>query len=151
MKTINLTYRIISLTLALLILVSSVGFSLDTHYCKGELKTVSLFSKAKNCHDVKAKSVNKHCNHSSPSYNPETTLKKKDCCQNITYHFLSDFNKKENPENIVVNLKLVKSLFAANSAFFTNHVCSAENQTFTHYKPPLISKNISPLYQIFLL
>lgn len=36
--------------LAFIVLVSSIGLSLDVHYCNEEFKSFSLFGKAKQCH-----------------------------------------------------------------------------------------------------
>jgi len=37
--------RIISLMMAMLILVSSTGFSIDVHYCQGQLKSLVFLEK----------------------------------------------------------------------------------------------------------
>ena len=48
------TYRIVSLVLAMVLFSTTVGISMDFHYCQGELKSVALFSKAKSCHEIAA-------------------------------------------------------------------------------------------------
>ena len=40
------TYRFIAIILAAVLFVTSVGITMDMHYCKGELKSISLFGKA---------------------------------------------------------------------------------------------------------
>ncbi len=72
---VNKTYRITTLTMALLMFFSSVGFSIDFHYCKGEFKSLSLIGKAKSCHEGK-----KVCRHHTKDQN----ISKKDnnCCSN---------------------------------------------------------------------
>lgn len=58
-------------------LFTSVGFSADLHYCKGELKTFSLFGEAKSCHTAK-----KSCPHHANMLVTEKS--EKDCCTNKT-------------------------------------------------------------------
>ncbi|MDF1697839.1 MAG: hypothetical protein P1U56_18470 [Saprospiraceae bacterium] len=46
-------HRITALILAFMMLFSSVGFSVDFHYCKGNLKSFSLIGEASACHQAK--------------------------------------------------------------------------------------------------
>lgn len=86
MYTANRTYRFIAISLAFLIFTSSAGFSVDMHFCQDRLKSISLFGKAKNCHEMAQRAS---CPHHAVQAGPETTcgLEKKGCCQNRTLHF----------------------------------------------------------------
>lgn len=69
------SYRVTALILAFLMFFTSIGYSIDFHYCKGDLKSFSLFGKAASCHTQK-----KSCpNHTNTQLSPE---KEKDCCSN---------------------------------------------------------------------
>lgn len=72
MKT-YITYRIIAMTMAFLMFFTSVGFSMDVHYCKGEFKSFSLIGEASSCHSVK-----KSC----PHHKAMQVAEKGDCCSN---------------------------------------------------------------------
>ena len=76
MSKIN-AYRILSIVMALLIFVSSIGYAVDVHYCKGQLKSYSIFGKASSCHVAK-----KVCPHHANMVT--TTSSKSDCCKNKT-------------------------------------------------------------------
>ena len=52
MKT-KAIHRITALTMAFLMFFTSVGFSVDIHYCKGDLKSFSLIGEASACHQTK--------------------------------------------------------------------------------------------------
>ena len=52
MNSFSSTYRLIALMMAFLMFFTSAGFTMDMHYCGGELKSVSFFGKAKTCHDM---------------------------------------------------------------------------------------------------
>ena len=68
-------HRITSLTLAILMLFTSVGFSADLHFCSGELKSFSLFGEAESCHTVK-----KSCPHHANMVVSDKA--EKNCCSN---------------------------------------------------------------------
>jgi hypothetical protein len=48
--SVKVLHKVYWLFLALIVLVSSVGLSLDVHYCNEEFKSFSFFGKAKQCH-----------------------------------------------------------------------------------------------------
>jgi len=49
--------RVISLLLAFLLGFTSVGYSIDLHFCQGHLKSVALIGKAKSCHEMEDDSI----------------------------------------------------------------------------------------------
>jgi len=85
--------RITSLLMAFLMLVSSTGFSIDLHYCQGNLKSFSLLGEAKSCHEM-AKA--KHCSKMKKAcHAPKATKEadddcKKDCCSNKKIEISAD-------------------------------------------------------------
>jgi len=71
-------HRITAFTLAFLMLFTSIGYSVDLHYCKGELKTFSLVGKAKPCHQAKKKCP-RHTKIDTAENNEDSK-----CCSNET-------------------------------------------------------------------
>jgi len=61
-----LSHKIFSVVLAFLVLLSTLSFTVEKHFCGDKLVDVSLFSQAKNC-----------CKHVKPD-----TKVKKSCCKN---------------------------------------------------------------------
>ena len=60
------TYKIISLLMAMMIFMSSLGYSLDIHYCGGEFFDFSILGNVKSCQKIdtdtsKEKFINKSC------------------------------------------------------------------------------------------
>lgn len=60
------TYKVTSLLMAMMILMSSLGYNLDIHYCGGEFFDFSLLGNVKTCQsadedDYKEKIVNRSC------------------------------------------------------------------------------------------
>ena len=62
------------IALCLLLYLSTAGISIHSHFCKNELKSISVMVKAESCHSKK-----KSCPH-----HPPKKEERKDCCQNET-------------------------------------------------------------------
>ena len=108
-------HRVISLTLAFLITFTSVGFSIDVHYCKDKLKSVSLFGEAESCHAVK-----KTCpNHPSKVQEKEDD---KNCCKNESIEIEkldSEFNLSQDFTLTDLQVEVLKCV-AFESLVFSN-------------------------------
>jgi len=154
MQNINRTYRLISLTLALMIFTSSVGLTIDLHYCGGELKSTSFIGNAKSCHDIAIAKSNKSCRHHQKTIKTEDKISSnpKDCCENKTQRYQLDDDR-----NIVIsdiNISTISTDFIHAFIFvFALNINSYENKTesFNDYHPPIISRDFSVLFQNFLL
>ena len=93
MKTKAL-HRITALIMAFLMFFTSVGFSINVHYCKGELKSFSLIGEAESCHAA----MKKCPHHANMQVNED---KASDCCsnKNVQVEDLDvDFNVAPAPE-----------------------------------------------------
>jgi len=137
-------YKIFSLVMALLILITSVGFSLDIHYCNGQLKSVSFFGKAKSCHD---NSVQKSCSHH------KELQKDNDCCENRTFVFQSDLDK--DLDSKVFTLPVTKELSSFIVAFtivsLNLYPKFETNIIESYYSNPIIHRDIYVLFETFLI
>ena len=150
----NKFHKTISLMMAMLMLLSSTGFSMDLHFCQGQLKSFSLFGKAKSCHEQAEKShclkKKKTC-HISLSNQDKTGECKKNCCSNKTVKIESNKEVK-NIETIEFTAFQVKFLTAFTQLYLLKK--SEQNKTiipYLNYIPPLLNKDIPVLIQSFLL
>ena len=147
-------HRITSLLMAFLMLVSSTGFSIDLHYCQGNLKSFSFLGTAKSCHDI---AQSKHCSKMKKScHAPKTALEtdgecQKDCCSNKKIEVSpDDENQKIQIENF--SLKQIKFVTAFVKAFVLPQTdLSQIIVPHLKYKPPLLNRDIPILVQSFLL
>ena len=143
MKTVFF-HRIISLILALVMLCTSVGFSADVHYCKGELKSFSLIGEATSCHTVR-----KSCpHHKMMKVDAE---EKMDCCEN---HKLevddldTDFTVAADVELTDLEFKFIASFVYS---FFNLAPPQVVKSTFLEKKALLPSMDIYVLLGRYLL
>ena len=67
--------RSLAIFMALLMFLTSAGLAIDVHYCQGELKSFSFYSKAQNCHALSLDDIKPSCHHSSGQVEPN----KKNC------------------------------------------------------------------------
>ena len=148
------TYRILALTMAFLMLFTSVGFSMDMHYCQGQLKSISLIGKAKNCHelqDVKSdhcKKAKKSCNHSTDNISQKEA---EGCCSNITVivdeldedFFIADYNIENNSLDL---LATCRPDILADALIIDKNI-----NAYLHYKPPETIKDYQSFFQVFII
>ena len=73
---------------AILLMASSMSYTIDFHYCQGQLKSFSLLGKAKNCHEMESSIAS--C-HRHKKQNDKKSLGcsegDKNCCSNKTVNF----------------------------------------------------------------
>jgi len=137
--------------LSFMILVSSMSYTIDFHYCQGNLKSFSLFGKAKNCHEMASKMASCHHHKQLKSESTSCSEKEGDCCDNKTVNFISNVN-----ENLL-NLDFLKlnslSLFVltTNNLFSDFSICIKDLIPHAQYKPPLIRQVFFILFERFLL
>lgn len=155
MNSFRSTYRIIAVMMAFLMFFTSAGFTMDMHYCGGELKSVSFFGKAKTCHDMAGENETpmKDCpHHKKMMAEKKGCSEDKDCCSNKTVQLQSDQDQKVQTNDFVVSKQLKQFVIAYVAVFFADDFdLQREATTFAHYKPPLIQRDIPVLNQTFLL
>ena len=154
MNSTKRTYQIISLQLALLMLITSMGFTVDMHFCRGHLLSFSIFGKAETCQEMSELTRMKKCPHYKrmAAKNKFCALNKKDNCENKTIHFQFDQDQQIQQLNVDIK-KPLKSFKTAYAQLFMASNYSFENDlpSFTHYKPPLICRDIPVLIESYLL
>lgn len=150
MKSINNTYRFFALFMAFMMFVTSVGYAVDMHYCKGELKSFNFFGKAKSCHEVTSM---KNCpfHQEMSEQHTESSMEKKGCCENKTHWVQSDQDQQVQTSGFVLKNHLQQFIIAYVHVFFLDNVIQKKSLSFALYKPPLIQRDVPVLFQSFLL
>lgn len=153
MKSKPLPYRIIACLLAALVFLSSVGISIDRHYCKGELKTISVFGKAKSCHEIGMGM--KNCPHHQKKLADHQTQKeyKNNCCSNKTSFVKSDIDQNIGVAKSAVSFSKNLTAICLYNQYFLNYtqIVTPKLIKFQLSKPPIISRDIYVLLATYLL
>ena len=148
------TYRVVPLILAILLLGTTAGISLDMHICQGKLKTFNLIGKAKDCGEMAAKVMSNHCKKAQQSCHKEGILPfekscKKGCCdQKSVISQLEIETTCHSPENIEVSPVFVAA-FVYSFLYYSGTSTTSGILNFHH--PPPLSRDIPVLLQSFLL
>jgi len=138
-------HRIISLTLAIMMLFTSVGFSVDLHFCNGEFKSFSLIGEASSCHTAK-----KSCPHHANMI-VEDDSAVKDCCTNQSFEvddLDADYNVSAEVELTDLQIQFVASFV---HSFFALSPPREVSSDFLDTKDQLPPRDIYVLLERFLI
>jgi hypothetical protein len=80
-------HRLIAIMLALLVLVSSTGYSITAHLCHGKAVSYSLFGQPVDCGAGEEDALEEHCEHTEIVDNPGTSCQTQECCTNESRFF----------------------------------------------------------------
>ena len=135
----KLVRSISAILLAFLVLMSSTSFMVGMHFCRNEVKSVAIFSKAEQCarHQQKEPVCPAHT--------------KSDCCKDEAYvHEGDDF------KNAISNSDVSGPSFtiASTPFIFVSEVVPSSginNYLFIQYDPPLYSCDLTVSLGVFLI
>lgn len=135
--------RILSLSLALLILVSTSSFVVNMHFCGGAIQELSFKAILESCQMDTPAATNSHC---------ETIEQEEDscCADHSVVNETQDFN---NHSHQVQELKPDFKIISFVACFVLAVLEPVDQSILSHqdYSPPLIERNIPVLVQSFLL
>ena len=126
--------------MALLVLASTVSWTVGKHYCMGHLMDVSLFSQADDCGmgmDDSTDGINAMMDESS-------------CCEDqlLIFGGQDDLKLSFNDFNIDQQLFLVAFVHSYLNSFKVETVGAVSNE---YYPPPILIKDIQLLDEVFLI
>jgi len=137
----NTVRSIASAFLASVVLIASVGVTINLHLCAGEVQSMALFVKPQPC-----KSVEKPC------HGTERHAKKNGCCEEKTI----EAKGKDATVEVKVSTQLSPS-FNLITVILPVLYSIVDFEIFlstprsVHYKPPLIEEDITVLAHTFLI
>lgn len=140
-----------------MMLFSTIGFSVDVHFCGGEVKSIGLFeatpcemeqnmngsqvlSELPACHQRKVKEDQKSKN--SNGFN------RSKCCYNENFNFETSA-EVESLSLLNVSIEPISAVLV----YTAINLCLLQPRTeplfYKNYRPPLIDEDISVLHQVF--
>jgi hypothetical protein len=131
-------FKITATLLSLIVVLSSMSFTIDKHYCGETLVDISYFGKADSCCDMK-----------KSSEKPQKK-KKKNCCSNETEFITSTTFDKE--KVWVLAPKDVQFLvFHLYSYINLYQEVDVEKEFYKDFSPPDLGQDIQILHETFLI
>jgi len=127
--------------MACLVFISSMGLVVNKHYCNNDLKSLSLFFKAKNCGDAFDLIP-------CPIHGMMKVPKEKDCCKDE-----SSVVKEEAEQSFnLVHLDFVSPIVFPNLIVEEVDFPTFDQTTlnYLNFKPPLLVKDFKVHFQTFL-
>ena len=133
-------FKIVSFCMALLVFVSTMSFTIESHYCGDVLVDTSVFGKVESCGmEVQKTSSSTECD-----------ITKKDCCSDEQLvvdgqdNLKISFDKLDKEQQI-----LVATFIYSYVNLFTE--LQTENISFRDYSPPPLVRDVQVLDQTFLI
>ncbi|WP_442265813.1 HYC_CC_PP family protein [Tenacibaculum sp. ZS6-P6] len=133
--------KIVSILMALVVVFSTMSFTINSHFCGDTLVNTSYFNKAKTCGmEITQEIDNERC-----------SITKKNCCKDITQLVEGQNNlKKTSLDKVSFN----KQLFVLSFYYsYINLFVGLHNKVipFKDYSPPLVIKDIQVLDEVYLI
>ena len=135
----HISHKIISFLMAIVVLFSTMSFSIDMHYCGDTLIDTALFSSAKTCGMEMQKPTPKEC-----------SITKKNCCNDKQISVEGQDELKTSFDSLTKD----QQLFALSFIYTYSNLFEDVNQDTTSYKdyiPPLVVKDIYKLDETYLI
>ena len=136
----ELFHKILSLAMAFVVMLSTMSFTVDMHFCGDTLVDSAVFKKAKSC--------GMEMNKDAP--NTDCSITKKDCCSDK--QLLVD--GQDELKISVDKISFEQQLFIASFYYtYTNLFEGLEEKVtaFSEYPPPLIVRRIYKLDETYLI
>lgn len=144
---------IANITLILLVLLSSMGITVNRHFCQQQLKGIAVLFTPKSCHDSAAS----HCQFSETTATDKSCCSKKgkqttkNCCSNES-QVVKSLTTLINPQintNITVDYQLIATIYLVWNQWYNSNTTAFSFHTSKDISPPL-QQNIRVCLQSFL-
>ena len=131
--------NITAVLMAVLVLISTMSFTINKHFCGDHLVSTSVFLKAKSCGMDKPQTTDKNCE----------TIKKNCCDEEVQL-----IEGQEDLKIELTDLNNQQQLFLY--SFVLTYIDLFEGLKeqivpYKHYKPPLVVRDIQLLDEVFLI
>lgn len=136
----QLLRKISAITMAFVVLLSTLSFTVSEHYCGHKLVDRGLFSKAEACGMEMQK----------PSSSNNCELKKSNCCNDE----VKQFTGQNELNTSFSSLNFEQQVFVASFTYAYLNLfegLAGNIIPFKNYMPPLVDKEINVLYQVFII
>lgn len=132
--------KISSILLAIVVVFSTLSFSISKHYCGDFLVDIGIFSKAESCEmETALANAIDGC-----------SIEKSNCCQDLVKHIEGQQVLKADINNLSIEKQNIVAVFLFSYLYIFEDF-PLEIAPYQNYTPPLIVKDILVLDQVFLI
>ncbi|WP_052958720.1 HYC_CC_PP family protein [Maribacter thermophilus] len=135
----NLLHKLFSVSMALLLLLSTISWTVEKHMCMGRIMDIALFDQAESCcPDIGFVSLK------------DEGIKKEHCCHNEAFTMQGQDNLTHNFSDVSFSQQVFLVSFTSSYVgLFREPIL--KNTVFRSYPPPLLDKDLNILHQVFLI
>ena len=134
--------KVFCVSQSLLLLFSSIGLSLDIHYCQGNIKSIGVYASAEKC--TGEMEVTKCSNHSDDG------ISRTPCCSNEQF-FYQTGNADNTPNFIDTQIIPIVTIRQGDNDAQTDVFFKENVLTYNGSDPPLVVQDLNILYDTFLI
>lgn len=134
-----LAHKFISVVMAVVVLLSTMSFSVDMHYCGDMLVDFSIMEQVKTCGMEKVKT---DCEN--------TTVAEKSCCTDAQLNVEGAESTKVSFDQLSFDQQVFVATFTYS---YINLFQGIDSNKFSYkdYSPPFVKQNVQVLHQTFLI
>jgi len=138
---LQVLHKILAVIIALVILFSTLSFTVEKHVCMGEVTDISYFTESDSCG-----MTTEDCDLDDTL---ESNVKKENCCDNIVDLIPGNQNEQQALKSLEIDD--VQFVLVFNYAYLGLFKEKEQPIAFNFYPPPIVDKDIHVLYQTFLI
>ncbi len=132
-------HKILSLSMAIVVLFSTMSFTVNMHYCGGTLVETALFQKAKGCGMEMGNPSTESC-----------SITKKNCCDDKQL----SIEGQDELQLTIDKISFEQQVFIASFIYTYSKLFEEYNDdinSFREYKPPLVVRQLYKLDETYLI
>ena len=142
----QIVHKIASFSLALIVLFSSLSFTVNKHICGGEVVNTTLFVSADTCGmemDI--------CKNELQKDKQTTSVEKEPCCKD-TMQVVQGNDTNQQAQQMNLDIAQVQFIATFVYSFVLNYQLPTNTSKIVDYSPPpLVRNNIQSLFQVFII
>lgn len=140
---LQVVHKILAVIIAVIVLISTMSFTVEKHVCMGEVTSTSYFSNADSCGMIMNE---EDCSNDILSHD---ILQKEKCCNDI--HELIPGNQTEQQALESFELSQVQFVLAYTFTYLNILEVKEDTTPYIHFSPPIVDEDLQVLYQSFLI
>ncbi|SRR5690606_10720954 len=136
----SVIHKILSITMAVLVFLTTTSFLMDAHFCGQSLVDLALFQHAESC----------GMDHEKPANTCDENISKSDCCSDV--QFMNE-GQDEAPA-AYASLSLDQQLFIISFVFTYHHLFEGLERNFIPFKdytPPFLIRDFQKIQETYII
>ncbi len=155
----SFTYKVTALLLAFLMFFSSIGYSMDIHYCKGEVWDIAFFGEVEVCEMQEEVTPVKECCHrvevkerQCKNHSGDSGIQREDCCKNVELVLdVGDYNPTKEVDASIYKVLLFPISFIYALFVSGRNESVDEGESIYYYRSYFSTQELNLLHQVFII